>query len=106
VRKILRSSLKTLSMMHDEGRVCHRDLKPDNIFVADDLNITIIDFNVAKVIDEPITGSTGLKHWSAPEMRRNLSYDEKCDVFSLGLVAAYMLSSGQVPNKSLSYEEN
>lgn len=55
--------------MHEEGRVCHRDLKPDNIIVGDDLLVTLIDFNVAKQIEAPIHGGTGIKHWSAPETR-------------------------------------
>ena len=69
ITTIFRSLLQIVSKMHEVGRVCHRDLKSDNIVVGDDLEVKIIDFNVAKVIDEPIQGSTGLKAWSAPEMR-------------------------------------
>ena len=60
-----------------EFKVCHRDLKPDNIILRPDPTkpsghyLTLVDFNVAlDLTKNPVmTGSTGLKCWSAPEMR-------------------------------------
>jgi len=42
---IIRSFLEAIEYLH-ANRVCHRDLKPDNIFVSD-TKVTLIDFNTA-----------------------------------------------------------
>jgi serine/threonine protein kinase len=50
-------------------------LKPDNLIVADDMSIKLIDFNVSVWLTgdttylKEIIGGTGLKQWSAPETR-------------------------------------
>ncbi len=49
-KKILKSLLKTLEYLHQEG-ICHRDIKPDNILVNSENNsfeIKLIDFEVSK----------------------------------------------------------
>lgn len=47
VTKLFKMLLEAVSYMHYQG-ICHRDLKPDNIIVADDFeSLKIIDFNVA-----------------------------------------------------------
>jgi serine/threonine protein kinase len=87
--------------------VCHRDLKPDNVIVNDDFtSLKLIDFNVAISYQESegkIQGGTGYKHWSAPETRKELHYDEKCDVWSLGMILAFMLSNGKMPKEDLTF---
>jgi len=42
---LIKSFLQAIEYLHEKG-VCHRDLKPDNIFVCD-TKVTLIDFNVA-----------------------------------------------------------
>lgn len=87
--------------MH-KHRVCHRDLKPDNLLVNDQFHynprLKVIDFNVAwDLSKEPIIkGKTGVEAWSAPETRKWAGYDEKCDVWAVGCIVLYMLA-GELP---------
>ena len=37
--------------MHDKG-ICHRDLKPDNILVSEDLVVKIIDFGISRTFKQ------------------------------------------------------
>jgi serine/threonine protein kinase len=43
---LMRNLLEVVSYLHAVG-ICHRDLKPDNLIVADDMSIKLIDFNVS-----------------------------------------------------------
>ena len=85
------------------NKVVHRDIKFENVlFVskAPDSEIMVIDFGLAKAnyaakregkLDEFV----GTLYSMAPEVIRG-SYDEKCDIWSLGVVA-YMLLAGAMP---------
>lgn len=96
--------LEAVVYLHEQ-KVCHRDLKPDNIIFCADGDVKLIDFNVAfKFSSQKIKGGTGLKQWSAPETRQSFEYDEKCDVWSLGLILAYMLSM-YIPSEAHSFEQ-
>ncbi len=107
---LFRFLVEAVARLHDDYSVCHRDLKPDNVIVSDCLtSLKLIDFNVAVCYKETggnIQGGTGYKHWSAPETRKDLNYNEKCDVWSLGLILVFMLTNGGMPKEELSFEEN
>jgi calcium-dependent protein kinase len=46
---ILDKILTSLHYLHVEKGICHRDLKPDNILVSDDLQkIKLIDFGISR----------------------------------------------------------
>jgi serine/threonine protein kinase len=46
IRSVISQIFKALRHLHN-AKICHRDLKPDNILIDDDLNVKLIDFNVA-----------------------------------------------------------
>lgn len=94
---------------HQKG-VIHRDLKPSNILVTEqDAQAVpkIIDFGVAKAIEEPLTDKTlftrfsqflGTPAYMSPEQAGwgGLDIDTRSDIYSLG-VLLYELLTGQSP---------
>ena len=82
--------------------ICHRDLKPDNILFVnlggmENNPLKIIDFGLGKLNKnkgklESVVGSI---LYMAPEVL-NGSYNEKCDIWSLGVIL-YTLISGVLP---------
>jgi serine/threonine-protein kinase len=81
-----------------DAKVVHRDLKPQNIFLADEgggLLIKILDFGVAKIRaaaergDETKAGTVlGSPHYMSPEQARGRpEIDHRADIWSLGVIA-------------------
>ena len=83
--------------------IIHRDLKPENILIQSVeknqnlYRIKVIDFGTAKIfekgkIEKHVIGSI---YYMAPEVL-NQQYDEKCDIWSCGVIL-YILLSGIPP---------
>lgn len=92
--------------MHKKG-VCHRDLKPENILVNrhEPENIKVIDFGAATSFfqkkknikyKKTMWTKTGTISYQAPELFQQVDYDEKIDVWSIG-VMAYQMLCGHLP---------
>lgn len=84
--------------MHSAGFI-HKDIKPDNIlFNSFNLNsgLFLTDFGSAVMKKDaeisPISRiSAGTLGFIAPEIITNSSYDEKCDIFSVGSLLYFLL---------------
>ena len=80
--------LQGLYYLH-KNRVIHRDLKTLNIFLTENNHIKIGDFGVSKkLINNNIYAYTfvGTPYYLSPEICQNKPYDEKSDIWSLGVV--------------------
>ena len=73
--------------------VLHRDLKPDNIGFTLNGQVKVIDFGLAKIVDNAsamsdevyiMSGETGSLRYMAPEVADSLPYNHKADVYSFG----------------------
>lgn len=97
---ILIEMSRGLSAVHSAG-IVHRDVKPDNIFLRDELagidSVKLIDFSVSKFVEEATRVSVdgevlGTAAYLAPEQamgQRNL--DHRIDIWAVGIVLYEML---------------
>ena len=95
-KNIVKSIVNALYIIHQKG-VMHRDIKPNNIFINENNNIIKLgDFGCSIYIKDNKSDPIGTIFYTAPEIIKNLKYDEKCDLWSLG-VTLYELYTGELP---------
>jgi calcium-dependent protein kinase len=87
--------VSAIKYCHDM-RLVHRDLKPENLLLEDDSDhsrLKIIDFGTSQYFkpQEKLQAFVGTPYFVAPEVIKG-SYNEKCDVWSLGVILYTMLS--------------
>ncbi len=94
-----------LAAAHEAG-VIHRDIKPDNIKLAADGRVKVLDFGLARMTREDERGTEaptailptrpgtvlGTAPYMSPEQARGQELDERTDIWSLGCVLFELLS--------------
>ena len=95
---ILQNILKALEEIHKKNMI-HRDLKPENlIFANEDLHtIKISDFGLStKFKGGKMFLRCGSPGYVAPEILNDEGYDQKSDIFSVGMILYIMLTGNLV----------
>ena len=100
-KAIVRNILSAFAYMHGKG-VVHRDLKMENVMFATRAHkaseVKVIDFGLATKHlsndDNQMTDKVGTLYTMAPEVIQG-AYDDKCDMWSLGVVTYILLSASK-----------
>ena len=99
--QVMKQILSAIFYLHSSC-IVHRDLKPENIMLLQkpqngNYHIKLIDFGTAKTFKpgKKMNKFIGTSYYIAPEVLKE-RYDEKCDVWSCGIIL-YILLCGYPP---------
>ena len=95
---VMKQLISAVNYIHTNS-ICHRDIKPENILLdtKKDNIIKIIDWGTARFFDKnkKMNKISGTPYYIAPEVLFE-KYDEKCDIWSCGIIM-YILLCGYPP---------
>jgi eukaryotic-like serine/threonine-protein kinase len=94
-----------LAAAHAQG-IIHRDIKAGNVMVNNQGQVKVLDFGLAKLLDEDAARTSGIHHteltevgvpygtatYAAPEQARGDRVDSRADIFSTGVLLYEMLT--------------
>jgi len=109
VWKIMIELLSGLTYLHEEVKIIHRDIKPDNILVTDNNHVKITDFGISAINRDDINDTVRFHNsamgpilFMAPEIGKEETYSFKVDVWMLGLTF-YKLMAWGIPYAILAF---
>ncbi len=98
--RLFSALLDSLELVHEAG-IVHRDLKPSNVMLRDDQRVALIDFGLARELDDltelTVAGEVrGTPYYMSPEQAQGEPADERSDLYSAGIVL-FELLTGEKP---------
>lgn len=101
---LLHKLLGGVDYIHKQG-IVHRDLKPHNVLLDKNGDPIITDFGLAEHCkDGALTQRCGTPGFMAPEILMGKPYNEKVDIYSLGIIF-YILLTGKEPFSNQEYHQ-
>jgi calcium-dependent protein kinase len=101
--EILFDLLKGVNYLHKQ-KIVHRDLKPENILFSSSGVLKIVDFGTSRIFNsQNMKQVHGTAYYIAPEVIKH-KYNEKCDVWSCGVIF-YIMLCGYPPFNGNNEEE-
>jgi serine/threonine protein kinase len=106
--QLVRDACHALDYAHRAG-VVHRDVKPGNLLIAEEMGITkLADFGIAKAAEQTritqVGSVLGTAAYLSPEQARGDEAGPASDIYSLG-VCAYQFLTGRLPHEYASLTE-
>jgi serine/threonine protein kinase/Tol biopolymer transport system component len=117
VLSMARQIAEALEAAHEKG-IVHRDLKPQNVKLAADGTVKVLDFGLAKAMEPPgaVSGSAaqlaqsptltlgatqmgvilGTAAYMAPEQAKGFAVDKRADIWAFGVVLYEMLTGARL----------
>jgi len=97
-----------LGAIHRVG-IVHRDLKPDNLMIRENGTMALGDFGIAKHVKLLMTDTArgeivGTPYYLSPEQVQGAPVDQRCDLYSLGVILYEMLT-GSKPYRAGTVDE-
>lgn len=95
--QVMMGVLNALEYSHRMG-IIHRDIKPGNIMISEQGVVKVMDFGIARAIDDSAAtmtqsqGVVGTAQYLSPEQARGESVDMRSDLYSAGCVLYEMLT--------------
>lgn len=95
VIKIAHQLAQALSYMHERGMI-HRDIKPGNLIIREDGSLKVIDFGLARSLEQIMIRGTrrrGTPAYMAPEQIEGGELTARTDLYQVGITLYELLSS-------------
>ena len=95
---------KVMEILHSSNPVIvHRDIKPQNVIVKSDGSVALIDFGISRLYKEGEEVDTifcGTEGYAPPEQYGFMQTDIRSDIYSFGILLAWMLTGKAKPIKN------